>query len=218
MYKSIEIIKLNLTYSQMKKLILPLVTLLLFSFSTDTLKLSDEDRKLAVDHLIKTRDEMSKLLHGLTEEQLNFIPEEDTWSIAQCVEHVAISENMIFGMLQAALQTAADPSKRTDVKLSDEELLGIIESREKRVKTREPFEPTDKFGSYEATLNEFLTKRNQHISYVENTEDDLRNHYGELPFGTIDGLQIVLFMSGHTKRHTDQMKEVMAHKLFPKGK
>ena len=202
----------------MKKLILPLIALLLFSFSSDVPKLSDDDRKTAVDHLKKTRDEMSKVISGLSEEQLNFKAEEDSWSIAECVEHIAISENMIFGMLQGALQTPADPSKRADVKLSDEELLGIIESREQRVKTREPFEPTGKFGSYEATLNEFLAKRNEHISYVEGTEDDLRNHYGQLPFGTIDGLQIVLFMSGHTHRHTSQIKEIMAHKLFPKGK
>nr|WP_299487371.1 DinB family protein [uncultured Allomuricauda sp.] len=201
----------------MKKLILPLVTLLLFSFSMDTSKLSDEDRKKAVDHLENTRDEMAKILKGLSEAQLNFKAEEDSWSIAECAEHIAISENMIFGMLQGALQTAADPSKRTEVKMSDEELIGIIESREQKVKTGEPFEPTGKFGSHEATVNEFLAKRNEHISYIKNTEDDLRNHYGQLPFGTVDGVQILLFMSGHTERHLDQMKEVMAHKLFPKG-
>ncbi|WP_298792229.1 DinB family protein [uncultured Allomuricauda sp.] len=201
----------------MKKLILPLVTLLLFSFSMDTSKLSDEDRKKAVDHLENTRDEMAKILKGLSEAQLNFKAEEDSWSIAECAEHIAISENMIFGMLQGALQTAADPSKRAEVKMSDEELIGIIESREQKVKTREPFEPTGKYGSHEATVNEFLAKRNEHISYIKSTEDDLRNHYGQLPFGTVDGVQILLFMSGHTERHLDQMKEVMAHKLFPKG-
>nr|WP_299170597.1 DinB family protein [uncultured Allomuricauda sp.] len=201
----------------MKKLILPLVTLLLFSFSTDMSKLSDEDRKKAVDHLENTRDEMAKILKGLSEEQLNFKAEEDSWSIAECAEHITISENMIFGMLQGALQTAADPSKRTEVKMSDEELIGIIENREQKVKTGEPFEPTGKYGSHEATVNEFLAKRNEHISYIKSTEDDLRNHYGQLPFGTVDGVQILLFMSGHTERHLDQMKEVMAHKLFPKG-
>lgn len=201
----------------MKKLILPLVTLLLLSFSTDMSKLSDEDRKKAVDHLENTRDEMAKILKGLSEEQLNFKAEEDSWSIAECAEHITISENMIFGMLQGALQIAADPSKRTEVKMSDEELIGIIENREQKVKTREPFEPTGKFGSHEATVNEFLAKRNEHISYIKTTEDDLRNHYGQLPFGTVDGVQILLFMSGHTERHLDQMKEVMAHKLFPKG-
>jgi hypothetical protein len=36
-----------------------------------------------------------------------------------------------------------------------------------------------------------------------------------LPFGTIDGLQILLFMSGHTERHVAQMEEVMANENFP---
>ncbi|WP_190810123.1 DinB family protein [Flagellimonas sp. S3867] len=203
----------------MKKLILPLVAILLLSFSADTFKLSDDDRKMAVDHLKKTRNEMSNVLHGLSEEQLNFKAEEDAWSIAECVEHLAISENAFGGMIQKTVAAGPNPALKDSVKFKDDQLLGIISDRSKRVKTREPFEPTGKFGSHDATVKAFMDKRDEHINYIKTTDDDLRNRYNSnLPFGTVDGLQVVLFMSGHTERHVNQMKEIMAHKLFPKGK
>ena len=203
----------------MKKLVLPLIALLLFSFSTDTFKLSDEDRKMAVDHLKETRDEMSKVLRGLTEEQLNFKAEEDSWSIAECAEHIAISENAFAGLIQKTVAAGPNPALKDSVKFKDDELLGIISDRSQRVKTSEPFEPSGKFGSHEATVKAFMDKRDEHINYMKTTDDDLRNRFNsDLPFGTVDGFQVVLFMSGHTERHVNQMKEVMAHKLFPKGK
>ncbi|MGB5435929.1 MAG: DinB family protein, partial [Maribacter sp.] len=72
-----------------------------------------------------------------------------------------------------------------------------------------------KFGSYAKTLVAFMTKRAEHIAYMRTTKDDLRNHYAQLPLGMIDGVQILLFMSGHTERHIRQMEEVLAHPDFP---
>ncbi|MGW9684320.1 DinB family protein [Flagellimonas sp. 2504JD1-5] len=203
----------------MKKLILPLIALVLFSFGMDTFKLSDDDRKMAVNHLEKTRDEMSKVLRGLSEEQLNFKSEEGSWSISECVEHLTISENAFGGLIQKTVAAGPNPALKDSVKFKDDQLLGIISDRSKKVKTREPFEPSGKFGSHEATVQAFIAKRDEHINYIKTTDDDLRNRYNsDLPFGTVDGLQVVLFMSGHTERHVNQMKEIMAHKLFPKGK
>ncbi|WP_420603772.1 DinB family protein [Flagellimonas sp.] len=201
----------------MKKLILPIVALLLFSFSADTFKLTDDDRKMAIKHLTETRDHMSKVLNGLTDEQLNFLPEEEAWSIAQCVEHLAISENAFGGLIQKTVASGANPALKDSLKFKDDQLMGIITDRTNKVKTREPFEPSGKFGSHEATVKTFMDKRNEHIAYIESTEDDLRNRFSnDLPFGTVDGVQLIIFMAGHTERHVKQMEEVMAHKLFPK--
>ncbi len=194
-----------------------MVALLLFSFSADTFKLSDDERKMAVKHLTETSEHMFKVLKGLNEEQLNFKSEEGAWSIAECVEHLAISENAFGGLIQKTVAAGPNPALKDSVKMKDEELLGIITNRDHKVKTREPFEPTGKFGSHEATTKAFMDKRSEHIAYIGSTEDDLRNRFSnDLPFGTIDGFQLVLFMSGHTERHVKQMEEVMAHKLFPK--
>ena len=94
----------------------------------------------------------------------------------------------------------------------------MITDRSTKVKTSEPFEPTGKFGSFEATLTEFQTKRDNNINYINNTSDDLRNHYNDFPFGKIDTYQTILFMAAHSKRHTDQIEEILNHPDFPKKK
>ncbi|MCL6274043.1 DinB family protein [Muricauda sp. 2012CJ35-5] len=202
----------------MKKLIIPIVALLLFSFTADTNKLTDDDRKMVVDHLKKTRDHMSKILKGLSDEQLNFQPEEEAWSIADCLEHITISENAFGGLIQKTVAAGPNPSLKDSVKLDDQALLGIILDRSNKVKTSEPFEPSGKFGSAEETLKTFMSKRAEHIAYMESTDDDLRRLYNsDLPFGTIDGVQLILFMSGHTERHVNQMEEIMTNRFFPEN-
>ncbi len=199
----------------MKKVILPIVLLAVLAFGVLKSTLTDAEREFAVKEMTESHDHFLNTLEGLNEVQLNFKATDDSWSIAECAEHITISENMIFGMLQGTLANEADPSKRSEVKVSDEELIAMIEDRNHKVKTGEAFEPSGKYGSFEETVEEFKSKRKEHIEYVKNTQDDLRNRYQQLPFGTVDAYQILLFMSGHTERHIKQMEEVMNDKDFP---
>lgn len=91
----------------------------------------------------------------------------------------------------------------------------MIADRSKKVQTSEAFEPSGKYGSFKETVEEFKSKRSAHIDFVKSTREDLRNRYQQLPFGTIDAYQILLFMSAHTERHIGQMEEVMANEDFP---
>lgn len=200
----------------MKKFILPVVVLALMSFgiSSDT-GLTKKERKMAVKEMTNSQKRLFKAIKGLSENQLNFKSSPNAWSVAECVEHITISENMISGMLEGALKTPADPSRRSEVKMSDEKVLAVIRYRSTKAQAPEPFQPSGKFGSYEETVKAFKEKRAEHIKYAKTTQDNLRNHYQQLPFGTIDGLQVLLFMSGHTERHVAQIEEILAHKDFP---
>jgi hypothetical protein len=199
----------------MKKFILPLLVLALVSFTVADAPLTEAERDFAIYEMNASKTHMLEVIDGLTEEQLNYKSAPDSWSIAECVEHIAISEENIFGMLQGTLQTDPDPSKRTDVKVSDEELLKMIKDRSNKVKTSAAFEPSGKYGSFEATVEAFTAKRKANMDYVLDTQDDLRNRYAQLPFGTIDAYQVLLFMSGHTERHVLQMEEIMEDPDFP---
>ena len=192
-----------------------LVSLLTFNVVTDSSKLTEEERANALEELNKSKKQLLSTLDGLSEDQLSFKPEPGSWSVAEIVEHLAISENTFNQMIKGVLETPADPSRRTEVQMKDDELLAIIRDRSNKVKTSEPFEPSGKFGSFEETLESLLTKRDKHIEYMRTTEDDLRNHYGKLPFGTVDAYQMILFMSGHMDRHIAQMEEVINHEDFP---
>jgi len=114
------------------------------------------------------------------------------------------------------LKGDADPAKHSEVKMSDEAIIGLITDRSSKIKTQEPFEPKNSFGTYEETLKAFSIKRDENIAFIKKTEEDMRSHYNEFPFGLVDTYQTILFMSGHTMRHTAQIEEVMANANFPK--
>lgn len=203
----------------MKRLSIIFMSLLLLSgvaLKAQT-EITKAERKFAASYLKETQSDMLKVLKGLSDEQLNFKPNAESWSVAECLRHITISETALWSnFVDTPMQAASDPSKRSEVQFSDEQLMGIIESRDQKVKTFAPFEPENKPEPVKDVIKEFKKLRKAHIKFAKKTNGDLRNHYGTLPFGTIDTYQAILFMSGHTKRHTDQMREVMASASFPK--
>ncbi|NND33309.1 MAG: DinB family protein [Saprospiraceae bacterium] len=177
--------------------------------------LSKDDRNKAITSLKSSSAMLLESVKGLSPSQLNYKADPESWSIAECVEHLAISEKNIFGLVDMALQSPSDPSLRASLPFSDEEVVGFISDRSSKVKTQPPFEPKGNFGSFDGSLDEFKTLRKSNMKYIKKTKDDLRNHYFDFPFGKVDAYQVVMFMSGHTMRHTAQIKEVMTHDGFP---
>ncbi len=202
----------------MRKLILPLVALLLCNFNIAETPLTDQERKFAIDHLTQSKEKFMNAIKGLSKEQLNFKSSPESWSVTECAEHIAISENNIFGAVDGALKNAPDASKRSELKSSDDDLLKMITDRSNKIKTGEAFVPSGKFGDIDGIVKEFTAKRDAHIAFVKDTKDDLRDRVVKFPFASMDSYQVIVFMSGHTlpPRHTAQIEEVKANANFPK--
>lgn len=198
----------------MRKLLLFVAVLSLFGFKIADIELTDQERKFALDELTRTKENLLNSIKGLSPEQLNFKSAPTSWSIAECTEHLAISENNIWGAVDGSLKQGADPSKRSEVKVTDADLLKMITDRSFKVKTKESFEP--KGATHEESVKDFTAKRDAHLEYLKTTKDDLRNHFAQMPFGTLDAYQVIIFMSGHTARHTAQIEEVKANPNYPK--
>ena len=200
----------------MRKLFSLVSLLVLFSFATADIELTQKERDDAISHFKETEKNLAKEIKGLSENQLNWKPADSVCSAAECVEHIAISEKNIFDWAMGTLKEKADPSKRSERKYSDEEIKKIITDRSFRVKTREGFIPTGQFGNAQQSLAVFNERRAALIKYVKETKDDLRNHFAETPLGTTDIYQLLLFLSGHTQRHTLQIAELKSLPGFPK--
>lgn len=200
----------------MKKIFLLGGLFILFSFANTTDPLTQKERKEAINYFKETQKALADEIKGLTANQLNWKPADSVWSVAECVEHITLSEKNIFDMAMGSLKGTSDPSKRSQLKFDDEAVKKFITDRSFRVKTREGFIPTGQFGNTEKTLAAFNEKREALIKYMKDTKDDLRNHFAEFPFGLLDTYQVLLFLSGHTKRHTLQIEELKASPGFPK--
>jgi hypothetical protein len=197
-----------------------LLTLLVITGLAGTLNntaLTEQERKFVVHHLKETKSEVLKSIKGLSDAQLNFKTAADRWSVKECVYHLTLAENGLWAMFEATMKLPSTPEKRTEIKISDEDIVKMITDRSQKAKAPEPFQP-DKatWQSAGEAASAFKAARADHLNYAKTTTEDLRNHVFQLPFGTIDGYQFLLFMSAHSDRHTQQINEVKADPNFPK--
>jgi hypothetical protein len=201
----------------MKKITGPLllIALTLFAFSSQQNEISKKERNKAIAYFNETRDFLTKEIAGLSESQLNWTPADSVWSIAQCVEHIAVTETGIFDWAMSTLKAPSDSSIDLSKKITDEEMKKIVVDRSKKGKAPEIFKPSGKFGNTAHAFETFSAKRDSLIQYMKTTKDDLRGHISQGPFGVADTYQILLLLSGHTKRHTLQIAELKAIPGFP---
>jgi hypothetical protein len=201
----------------MKKGLIILAVVSLFGFKLVDKTITKQERDFAIQYMEQTRDAILQDVKGLTPEQLNFKADSTRWSVAQCVEHIALAENGIMMGIQMGLQSPADPSKRDSIKLTDQQVMNFLTDRSRKFQAPEMLKPDGKFGSYQAALDSFIVRRNRNIQYVTTTQDDLRDHYFIIPgIAYLDDYQGILFLTAHSKRHTLQLEEVKANPAFPK--
>lgn len=202
----------------MRKLFSLLPVLLLISFTAADTSLSKKDRKFALNYLKETRERLINNVNGLSDAQLNWKPADSVWSIANCIEHIAISEKNLFEWSMGSLKEAANPARRSEIKQTDESVIKMITDRSFRAKAPEGFRPSGQFGTAQEALKVFIERRENTQNFFKNTKEDLRNHFIAHPFlGTIDTYQMLLFMNGHTLRHILQVEEIKANAGFPKN-
>jgi hypothetical protein len=190
---------------------------LLLSFLPAQVELTPEEREKAVQELTGTRDYFRNAVAGLRDEQLDFKAGGDKWSIRQCMEHIALSEKMLFGWVSSVLAQPAEPAKKDSVKVTDEIVLKGVTDRSRKFQAPEMLQPAGKFPSAGAAADAFYSDRDKLIAFMKTTEMDMRNHFIQHPaLGWIDTYQGILLLSAHTRRHTLQIEEVKADPRFPK--
>ena len=189
---------------------------MVFSFISPESSVTKKEKKFALNYMKQTRQRLLDDVKGLSENQLKWKPADSAWSIAECIEHITISEKNLLEMVKGSLAQPADPSKRSEIKNTDEGVIKILTNRSFKVKTQEPFKPTGQFGDAWKTLEVYKERRGNLIDYTKSSKEDLRNHYIDLPFGKIDTYQGLLFIAAHCERHTLQIEEVKSNPGFPK--
>jgi DinB superfamily len=177
--------------------------------------LTQAERDRAIAELTSSRQQFLDSVAGLSVAQWNFKPDEKTWSVAECAEHIAVSEDVIFGSVTKIVQGPAAPDKKSAV--TDDFILTAVVDRSHKFQAPEVLRPTHRFATPQEIVDHFKQSRDATIAYVRNTQDDLRGHFFDHPvLKTMDGYQWILLLSAHSQRHTAQLNEVKANANFPK--
>lgn len=211
----------------MKKLIFLMTALLFLSFSkgetyvTEPVQISAElsdlnDKEYLLNYFRETEQNLQNSVVGLTEAQMTFKPSEEAWSISQCLEHIIRTEDMLFGMAKETMGKPANPNRKNEVKLTPEELIAEVRDRSKKVQAPQELQVPGKYKGPETAMNEFEAQRQLVLEYIETTPvEEMRNHISDSPFGPVDGYHSIMYIAGHTDRHTLQIEEIKQAEGFP---
>lgn len=177
---------------------------------------SPDDRAFALNYYQKTMDDLKNNVSDLSAGQLHFRPSDTVWSISQCLEHIILTEAMIFGMLKENMNKPVNPERRAEIKLYDKDIIAMVTDRSEKYKAPEMLIGKGKYDDAKQALQDLEAQRTEILSFINNTPlEELRNRVSDSPAGATDAYQSLLFIAGHTARHTLQIEEIKNAQNFP---
>src|ERR1700680_2937092 len=194
----------------MKRNLALLIVIVCATASAFSQTLTQADRDRALQYLESTKQGVLDATAGLSVTQWNFKPAPDRWSVAEVTEHIAAAEDFLMGMITTQVMKAPARPVGDDVKAIDDMVVAKVPDRSKKATAPEPLNPPTRYGPPAGSLKHFTEARAQTEDFLK-THDDLRDHAIDSPMGKkLDGYEWILFVAGHSERHTKQINEVKA--------
>jgi hypothetical protein len=147
---------------------------------------------------------MLEVLNGVTEDEAARNPASGRWSILQCLEHLAASEDYLFMQILAARSSEAPMVNEKREAL----ILSQSLDRTKAVESPQMARPVGRFSTLAQALDHFLDARERTLRFVESCEADLRSRITTHPIvGTVNCYENLLTIAMHPLRHAKQIDE-----------
>jgi hypothetical protein len=180
--------------------------------------LTDAERSKLLGILDSGEKAYITAVSNVTPEQWKFKPAPERWSIADCAEHLILTEPMLFDLATKKLmQAPLDEPRHSDMAAGDDKLLAMIRDRSQKAKAPEMLVATGKWATPQEAIAEFQKRRAATREYVKTTQDDLRARSQKNPvWEWTDSYRYLLLLAAHTERHVAQMEEVKASPGYPK--
>ena len=179
--------------------------------------LTAQERTQLLQLLNNSRQEFLKAVSTLSDEQWKWKAAPERWSVAECSEHIALSEAALFAKAQTAIKNAPDPDWEKKTAGKTEILLRVMAPRLGKAQAPEEIQPRGKMSRSEI-MNSFAENRARTLRFVEETQLPLKEHLTDHPFPVFNPLnayQWVLYIPLHSMRHDKQIEEVKATPGFP---
>ena len=173
------------------------------------------EREFVLKHLCDNRDRLLGSVEGLSPAQVKFRAAQEEWSIADCVEHIALVENRIYTTIQRVLQEAP-PEIRPEVQGKVERMMRAVVDRSTKVKAPEPVVPRGEWSSFSEIVDRFQNARSRTLKFAGETEADLHERFfPHFVFKDLDCYQWLVFLGLHAERHIRQLEEIKSGPQFP---
>ena len=177
-----------------------------------------EERTKVINWLEESRKEFLAAIDGVTAEQWKWKPAPERWSVGETAEHIVLAEAALFGNVQKAVASPANPAWEEKTKGKTEFIVQVMAPRLGKATAPEPIVPTGKMTQAEVRET-FEKQRREIVKFAAETDVALKEHTVEHPFpifGTLNAYQWLIYAPLHTMRHDKQIAEVKATAGYPK--
>lgn len=120
-------------------------------------ELSIEQRRKAMKYLPETRDVLELSVSNLTEEQWNFKPSAQRWSVLDVLEHLVFFETYTYYVTSSMKDLPPDESGYDPLEI-EQFLLNAVPDRSKKLQSLALGHPTCRWNSIEV-IEQFLLAR-----------------------------------------------------------
>ena len=166
----------------------------------------------------------NELVRGLTEEQLNWKPDATQWSIAQCLEHLAVTSRQFNGYFNQLIESARLKWPTNGALPYRPSLVGgwlikqVVPETTRKISAPKVFKPSDS-SSIKDALGLFLKQQEEFVRFVRESAGvdynraRLRSPVTPLMRYSLADAFVVTIVHGY--RHLAQANRVKAMPNFP---
>jgi uncharacterized damage-inducible protein DinB len=181
-------------------------------------RMTAEERAKAVKLLLDSQKEFFDAIEKLSDDQWNYRQNPLKWSCGLVAEHIVLTEERLFGVVQLSLAQKPNPDWEAKTAGKEQLLERVLPSRTGRAAAPIEIQPKGKLTRAEL-IARFKANRVKVMEFAEKTDLPLKAHTFDNPFpafSTLNAYDWLLYIPFHTQRHLKQMAEVKASAGYPK--
>jgi hypothetical protein len=178
-------------------------------------RMTPEERTKVLNWLKESRQEFLSAIDGVTEQQWTWKPAPERWSVGEVAEHIVLAEASLFGNVNKALSSPANPVWEEKTKGKTAMLEAILAPRIGKALAPEAIVPKGKMTPAQVR-DQFEKQRAEIVRFATGTDVPLKQYTIDNPFfGTLNGYQWLIYAPLHTMRHDKQIAEVKGTAGYP---
>ncbi|MCG3087448.1 DinB family protein [Sporosarcina cyprini] len=161
-------------------------------------------KKLVIDHLDETRNNLMKELAYVSDDEFNSKPDLNSWSIAQVCHHLVLVE-------AATIKAVAWGIKEDEKTPREPRKIDLIFDRTRKIQAPKIVEPNIEPFTVQQIIDLLNSSREKLVAFLSGIEDESiltktavkHPAFGELPLN-----QWIELIYLHEQRHIEQIKEI----------
>ena len=179
------------------------------------MELMDDERREILLKLQAGADALANAWRDVDEQTASLRPRPESWSVLECVAHVALTERA----LMSRLKEARDGGQSHEDRPREEKFAGLALNRSRRIEAPPLVRPDCNSKTLAQAVEDFNAARQDTVRFVQEFRGELRSWLTVHPLITrpVNCYEMLLLLALHPARHAQQIAEIREQLSLPRS-